>query len=120
MLLASLTIETKILQKIKFIDSSFLSLRLQKNWQAGEQGVPPPVEQGEARPVAVKHDKGCFYTCHGPFNHLPLQTSRPPQTFPPAAARLGPTFNVEVLNLTVSSIKTNKQTKKRVDSWLER
>lgn len=44
--------------------------------QTGEQGVPPPVveQQGEARTVAVQHDKGCFYTCHEPFNHLPLQT----------------------------------------------
>lgn len=85
--------------------------------QAGEQGVPPPVERGEARPVAVQHDKGCFYTCHGPFNHLPLQTSRPPRRlFFSAAARLGPMFNVEVLNLTVSSIKKII----RVDRWLGR
>lgn len=44
----------------------------------------------EARTVHVQNDKGCFYTCRGPFNHLPLQTPESeahglPAAFAPAA-----------------------------------
>lgn len=44
----------------------------------------------EARTVHVQNDKGCFYTCHDPFNHLPLQTGESgihglPAAFAPAA-----------------------------------
>lgn len=45
---------------------------------------------GEARTVHVQNDKGCFYTCRGLFNHLPLQTRGSeahglPAAFAPAA-----------------------------------
>lgn len=62
---------------------------------AGERGVPLRAEAKEARTlVYVQNDKGCFYTCHDPFNHLPLQTGEAgarglPAAFAPFTQQLG-------------------------------
>lgn len=65
----------------------------------------------EARTVHVQNDKGCFYTCHDPFNHLPLQTGESgiqglPEAFAPATLDKLP-FTGEQGEKTCAGIKFN-------------